>query len=135
MHQNTPTKGASIAPLKTQALLKSCEIKKLQHNELVEYATNVTQDLRSLNQRLFDPQSGAITKLRNELSAARSVNDFLLKKISDLGRQCISNSQDSRKETIEISGIPETIPDTGVESKVCALLNAIKVETSPAYTS
>ena len=39
------------------------------------------------------------------------------------------------KETIEISGIPDTVPDTAVESKVCALLNSIKDENSPAYTS
>ena len=47
-HENTPMKGTTITPVQTQELLKSSEIKKFKHGELVEYATNVTQDLHRI---------------------------------------------------------------------------------------
>ena len=48
-------------------------------------------------------------KLESELVVSKSVNSNLRKKIIILERQCWANNQYSRRQCLEISGIPESI--------------------------
>ena len=57
-------------------------------------------------------------KLESDLAITKAVNESLRNQIITLERQCWSNAQYSRRETLEISGIPENIDDGELEGKV-----------------
>ena len=89
-------------PNKKDGLHSNQAIRSMDKNQLVTYAISVTNNYRNLHTKLFDPQNGEITKLRNDLSAALQTNNYLIGRITNLEKQCISNAQYSRKETIEL---------------------------------
>ena len=48
-----------------------------------------------------------------------------------LEHQCLVNEQDSRHECWEISGIPESVTDKDLESKVLSLFEKVDIEVYP----
>ena len=54
-------------------------------------------------------------KLESNLAITKAVNESFRNQIITLERQCWSNAQYSRQETLEISGIPENIDDGELE--------------------
>ena len=66
-------------------------------------------------------------KLGADVSIVKTVNNLLMKKSVDIERQCWANAQYSRRECLEIAGIPTSIPQQSFEEKVCQLFEAIGV--------
>ena len=64
-------------------------------------------------------------KLESDLHISRNVNDKLSDKLTVLERKCHANEQYSRRECLEISGIPAKVGDKDVEKKVLEILDAI----------
>ena len=56
------------------------------------------------------------------------MNSELCVKMKFLERQCWANEQYSRRECLEIFGIPESVTDNDLEGKVLILLEKIDVE-------
>ena len=56
-------------------------------------------------------------KLESNLTISKTVNESFRNQILTLERQCWSNAQLFRRETLEISGIPENIGDGELEGK------------------
>ena len=48
-------------------------------------------------------------------------------------RQCWAKEQYSRRESLEISGVPESVTDNGLEEKVLNLLEKINFEVHPGH--
>ena len=97
--------------------LSEATLRKISKNEVInllldyqnKFEINLTRmntDLLGLRQDLSDPKQNHI-KLESELSVARQVNNKLKEHIVSLERQCWCNSQYSRREYLEISGIPD----------------------------
>ena len=63
-------------------------------------------------------------KLESDLSGL-NVNDKLSDKLVALERKCHANEQYSRRECLEISGIPAEVGDKDIQKKVLEILNAI----------
>ena len=59
------------------------------------------------------------------LHVSRNVNDKLCDKLTVLERKCHANEQYSRREFLEISGIPAEVEDKDTEKKVLEVLDAI----------
>ena len=57
-------------------------------------------------------------KLESDFAITKAVNESLRNQIITLERQCWSNAQYSRRETLEISGIPENIDNGELEGKL-----------------
>ena len=57
-------------------------------------------------------------KLESDLHISRNVNDKLSDKLTVLERKCHANEQYSRRECLEISGIPAEVGDKDIEKKV-----------------
>ena len=74
-------------------------------------------DLSGLKQDLSDLKQNYI-KLESELSVARQVNNKLKEHIVSLERQCWSNSQYSRRECPEITGISDKTEQKDLEKTV-----------------
>ena len=71
-------------------------------------------------------------KLESDLAITKAVNESLRNQILTLERQCWSNAQYSRRETLEISGIPENIDNGELEGKVLTVLSKLDVNIDPA---
>ena len=56
-------------------------------------------------------------KLESDLHISRNVNDKLSDKLVVLERKCHANDQYSRRECLEISGIPAEVEDKDIEKK------------------
>ena len=70
----------------------------------------------------------AFEKLGSDLSVARQVNSVLRERVTSLERQCWSNSQYSRRECLELTGIPETSDNNTLESTVLKIFDRLEVK-------
>ena len=68
-----------------------------------EVNNEVVEEMRKFNE--------PFSKLQSELSVAKRVNTELTKRIMTLEHQCRANAQYSRKECVEVVGIPHQVDD------------------------
>ena len=73
------------------------------------------------------------SKLQSELSIAKQVNTELTKKIVTLERQCWPNAQYSRKECVEVVGIPHQVDDKHLEAKVLSIFQKVGCTIAPEF--
>ena len=60
----------------------------------------------------------SFSKLEADLKIAKNINNLLKQRVLDLERQCWANAQYSRRECLEIVGIPRSVDDNSLEEKV-----------------
>ena len=115
--------------------LSEAALKKLSKDEIV----NLAQDYQSKFDSTFAGISNELSdlkkdfeKLGSELSAARQVNSVLRQRVTSLERHCWSNSQYSRRECLELTGIPETSDDKTLESTVLKIFEKLEVNVDPS---
>ena len=72
-------------------------------------------------------------KLHPEAIITKQVNTRLCHKMKFLEYQCWANEQYSRRECLEISGVPESVTDNDLEGKVLKLLEKIDAEVHPDH--
>ena len=65
--------------------------------------------------------------MKSQLLVTRTVNDNLVKQNRILERKCATNDQYSRRECLEISRIPHSIPNNNLEETVRKIFNEIGV--------
>ena len=107
-------------------LKNDAEIENMTRINLISYAKDITTSFRELHDYLLHPDSGVITKLQQQLELSQAINQSLLRQLNVVERQSISNAQYSRKETVELHGVPTSFDEgNGLESKVLELLNEI----------
>ena len=118
--------------------LSEATLKKLSKDEVInllldyqnKFETTLTRmntDLSGLRQDLSDLKENYI-KLESELSVARQVNNKLKEHIVSLERQCWSNSQYSRRECLEITGIPDKTDQKDLENTALNIFRKLDVE-------
>ena len=66
-------------------------------------------------------------KLVADLAISRSVNNKQRDRIISLERQCWSNSQYSRRECLEMTGLPDNINSEDLEEKIPMILEKLAV--------
>ena len=86
-------------------------------NKLETGNTEVLDEIRKLNANF--------AKLESELIVTKKVNSELQKHVIDLERQCWANAQYSRRECLELAGIPSTVGHDELEGKVVDILNKV----------
>ena len=84
--------------------------------------SNINAELTSLRDRF--------TKMESQLLVTRRVNDNLVKQNRILERKCAANEQYSRRECLEISGIPESIPNNNLEETVLKIISETGVSVN-----
>ena len=67
------------------------------------------------------------SKLEANIQVTRNVNFNLSKRLVTIERKCYTNEQYSRRECLEISGIPENVADNSLESKVLEIFEEIDI--------
>ena len=84
--------------------------------------SDITDKLNSLNSR-FEYFIKKDDKLNSELLISKNCISLLLKRVTNLERNALNNAQYVRRETIEINPIPQSIPTTDLENKICQVLS------------
>ena len=84
-------------------------------NKFDNMLSNINAELTSLRDRF--------TKMESQLLVTRRVNDNLVKQNRILERRCAANEQYSRREWLEILGIPDSIPNNNLEETALKMLN------------
>ena len=96
-------------------------LSRLNKDDLIRLALDYQQKyditLDKISKELAELRK-SYNKLESGLAITNAVNESLRNQVITLEHQCWSNAQYSRRETLEISGIPENIDDGELEGKV-----------------
>ena len=122
------------------------ELEKLDKSDLIEkvldiqsYASSVLLKLDELTSKV-DSLTGVTTSLTSEvadLKKAKPKKNELLgitmvgERMTKIEKNTYAAEQYSRRDSVEVVGIPESIADKDLEAKTIGLLKAIGVTTSP----
>ena len=113
--------------------LSEAALKKLSKCEIVSLALDCQKfdsTLTSIRNELSDLKK-VFEKLGSDLLVARQVNSVLRERVTSLERQCWSNSQYSRRECLELTGIPETSDNNALKSTVLKIFERMEVKVDP----
>ena len=86
---------------------------------LASQITNLTTEVKDL--------LGYFKKLESDLAVTKNVNSKLMDRVVQTERQCWANAQYSRRDTIEVIGIPSAMRDKDLEDKVRNIFGEIGV--------
>ena len=115
------------------ALFESA-LKKLHKDEIInlalDYQSKFDSRLAGIRNELSDLKKD-FEQLRSDLSVTKLVNTKLKENVVNLERHTWSNSQYSRRECLELSGILETIENKDLEGTVLAIFEKLVVMVDP----
>ena len=83
--------------------------------------TKILKEVRKLNDKF--------TNLESQLLVTKNVNSLLQQRAIDLERQCRANAQYSRRECLEVAGIPNVIIKF-LKDKDCQQIFSVKKDLS-----
>ena len=92
-------------------------------------SNGVSDDLKGEISGLKNDLSGLksdFSKLEADKQVTRNANTNLSKRIVTMERRYYANEQYSRRECLEILGVPARVADNGLESKVFIKLNVVR---------
>ena len=112
--------GDSLDKLRKQDLIPI--ILSLQ-SKLKDKDNAALEEVRKLND--------SISKLHSELAVTKIVNNLLVTRLSTLERQCRANAQYSRRECLDIVGIPRGVSGEVLEEKVLNIFGKRGCDISP----
>ena len=92
-------------------------------SKLADKDKTVVEEVRKLNE--------SISKLHAELAVTKNVNNLLLTRLTTLERQCWANAQYSRRECLDIVGIPREVSGEVLEEKVLNIFGKLGCDISP----
>ena len=115
-----------MAGVHTEAVLN-----KLSKPELLQIILNTEANLGSQIAKLTTEVKNLLDhskKLEADVAIVRNVNDKLVESAVLTERQCWENAQYSRRDTLEVVGIPMSVRDYVLEQKVCDVIQKIGVD-------
>ena len=115
--------------------LSKSALKKLHKDEIISLAldcqSKFDSTLAGIRNELSDLKKD-FEQLRSDLSITKLGNTKIKEKVISLERQTWSNSQYSRRECLELSGIPETIENKDLEATVLGIFKKLDVMVDPS---
>ena len=110
-------------------------LKKLHKDEIISFAVDYQSksdtSLAGIRKEIVDLKKD-FEQLRSDLSITKLVNTKLKEKVVSLEWETWSNSQYSRQECLELSGIPETIENKDLEGTVLGIFEKLDVTVDPS---
>ena len=117
-----------MATTHTEAVLN-----KLSKSELVQLVLQTEASLASQITNLTTEVKdllGYFKKLESDLAVTKNVNSKLMDRVVQTERHCWTNAPYSRRDTIEVIGIPSSIRDKDLEDKVRNIFGEICVNVN-----
>ena len=94
------------------------------------FVNDINAKLTGLSEK-FNEFTSKYDNIYSELQQCKSFNSHLLNRITQLERNAVTNSQYSRRETIEVSPVPAKIQDDVLEASACKALSLTEVTVAP----
>ena len=120
------------------AALTEESLNKLSKTDLVALAVNLQDKMETMKSNLNEKVSNLTEEvqklntnfelLKSDFSATRIENNSLNERLIALERQCWANAQYSRRECLEITGIPSSVSDKDFEEVVCKVITKAGVD-------
>ena len=101
---------------------------KLSKKNVIETALVLQDKVESGNTEILEEickLNDNFKKLQGELIVSKKVNSELQKHIIQLEEQCLANAQYSRRECLELVGIPSSIEHDPLKDKVVEIFNKL----------
>ena len=98
---------------------------------VLDYKERFVSALSAINDELKELKTD-FRKFESDLAISRNINDKLSKQLILVERNCWAHEQYSRREYLDISGIPEYIQDDDLEDCVLKLFNEYDTPVDPA---
>ena len=86
------------------------------------FVNNVNAKVTDLSEK-FNEFTSKYDKVYSELQQCKSFNSHLLTRIIQLERNAVTNSQYSRRETIELNPVPAEIHEDVLKESICKALS------------
>ena len=67
--------------------------------------------------------NNSLKRLESDVQIVKTVNNNFLKQLENTERQCWENAQYSRRECVEVIGIPKTVESKDLEHTLCKVFN------------
>ena len=115
-----------MAGAHTEAVLN-----KLSKADLVHIILNTETNLGSQIAKLTTEVKDLLAhskKLEAGVAIVRNGNSKLVERVVASERQCWENAQYSRRDTLEVVGIPMSVRDNALEQKICDVFQEIGVD-------
>ena len=119
-------------------VLTRSQYENMSKEELIQELTDINSSfVNDINTKLTDLSEkfndfiSKYDKVYSELQQCKSFNSHLLTRIIQLERNAVTNSQYSRRETIELNPVPAEIHDDVLEENVCKALSLTGVNVVP----
>ena len=106
--------------------LTEAALKKMSKDDVIALTLEYQAKFSSTVASIADLKSD-YRRLDSELSIPRSVNSKLCDRVTSLEHQCWASNQYSRRECLEITGLPENIENGNLEDLTLKALNEIGV--------
>ena len=94
------------------------------------FVNNINAKLTDLSER-FNKFTSKYDKVYSELQQCKSFSSHLLTRIIQLEHNAVTNSQYSRRETIELNPVPAEIHEDVLEESICKALSLTGVNIVP----
>ena len=105
---------------------------KLRKQDLIPIVLTLQSKLEDKdNTVLEEVRNKSVSQLRSELGVTKNVNNLLLTRLTTLERQCWANAQYSRRECLDIVGIPREVSGEVLEEKVLNIFGKLGCDISP----
>ena len=109
-------------------------LKSYNKQQLIKVFLEVQQQSKETINKLTDEiklLKENYKKLESDISVSRTVSSLLTDQMNNVERQCWVNAQYSRRECLEVVGIPSSVKIKNLEGKVCSVFNRIGVAVNP----
>ena len=90
----------------------------------------IKRDVASLNEN-FRKLEKELSNTKKELADSKALNQNLSQRIVSIEKKAHANEQYSRKEYMEVSGIPDTVEASFLENTVTQVFRKIGVTNQP----
>ena len=94
------------------------------------FVNDINAKLTDLSER-FNKFTSKYDKVYSELQQCKSFNSHLLTRMIQLEHNAVTNSQYSRRETIELNPVPAEIHENVLEESICKALSLTGVNVVP----
>ena len=108
-------------------------LRKLNKDDLIGIALSLQSKMESSNAEVLEElklQIDKFDKLEADVVIARNANSLLSSRLVDTERQCWANAQYSRRETLEIVGLPKSLTNDKAETEVCQIFQSLDCDVS-----
>ena len=115
--------------------LSEAALRKLKKDEVItltwEYQAKFDNTLSNINRELSEICND-FKKIESELSVSKNVDRKLRKQVVALERQCWENNQYSRRECLEIIGVPDSVSNDDLEETTIKIFDKLDGTIDPS---